>query len=143
MNELYAHRIHNVKKSVIREIFKYLDTPGMISFSGGFPNPESFPVIEVEKAVSKVLKEDGQRVLQYSGTEGYLPLRQWICDRYLDKHGMVVDPKEVLIVNGSQQAFDLISKVFLNVIMCYLKNLRILGRFNLFKCLSPFFIRQP
>jgi len=114
MNDLYSHRIHNVKKSVIREIFKYLETPGMISFSGGFPNPESFPIDEVEKAASKVLKEDGQKVLQYSGTEGYLPLRQWICDRYFQKHGMVVEPKEVLIVNGSQQAFDLISKVFLN-----------------------------
>jgi len=110
----FADRMSNVKKSFIREIFKVLGTPGIISFSGGFPNPESFPVAEIDEAVHKILSEDGKNVLQYSSTEGYLPLRKLIAQRYLKRSGLVVQPEEILIVNGSQQAFDLIGKIFLN-----------------------------
>lgn len=114
MNPQFSDRIKVVKKSFIREIFKYLDVEGMISFSGGFPNPESFPIQAISDATQKVLAEDGKKILQYSGTEGYLPLRQWISERYLKRFDLKIDPSEILIVNGSQQALDLIGKCFLN-----------------------------
>lgn len=110
-----AKRMHNTKKSFVREIFKYLGDPEMISFSGGFPNPTSFPVEEIKAATIKVLDQDGANALQYSSSEGYLPLRQYIATRYDHRFGLKVDPSEILIVNGSQQAFDLIAKVFLDV----------------------------
>lgn len=114
MKYQFAKRMANVKKSFIREIFKVLENREVISFSGGFPNPESFPVEGIALASQTVLAEDGKRILQYSSTEGYMPLRKMIADRYLKHDGLTVSPEEVLIVNGSQQALDLIFKVFLN-----------------------------
>jgi 2-aminoadipate transaminase len=103
------------KKSFVREIFKFLGDPEMISFSGGFPNPTSFPIEGIKAAAIKVLDSDGANALQYSSSEGYLPLRQYIASRYDKRFGLKIDPSEILIVNGSQQAFDLIAKVFLDV----------------------------
>lgn len=111
----FAKRMSKTKKSFVREIFKFLGDPEMISFSGGFPNPSSFPVEGIKAAAIKVLDTDGANVLQYSSSEGYLPLRQYIASRYDQRFGLKVDPSEILIVNGSQQAFDLIAKVFLDV----------------------------
>ncbi len=111
----FARRVGNAKKSFIREIFKVLGQKDMISFSGGFPNPSSFPVEGIKAAAIKVLDADGANVLQYSSTEGYLPLREYIAKRYQTRFGLKVDPSEILIVNGSQQAFDLIAKVFLDI----------------------------
>jgi len=110
----FARRINKAKKSFIRDIFKVLGQPDMISFSGGFPNPKSFPIDGIKEAAIKVLEEDGANALQYSATEGYLPLREYIAARYDQRFNLKVDPSEILIVNGSQQAFDLISKVFLD-----------------------------
>jgi len=111
----FARRIDYAKKSFIREIFKVLGQKDMISFSGGFPNLNSFPIDGIKAAAIKVLDTDGANALQYSSTEGYLPLREFIAKRYFTRQGLVVDPSEILIVNGSQQAFDLIAKVFLDV----------------------------
>ena len=111
----FARRISKTKKSFVREIFKFLGDPEMISFSGGFPNPDSFPVDGIKEAAIKVLEADGANALQYSSSEGYLPLRQYISKRYQKRFGLEVDPSEILICNGSQQAFDLIAKVFLEV----------------------------
>lgn len=113
MDALFANRITNVKKSFIREIFKIIDTPGIISFAGGLPNPEFFPVEAVAAAASKVLANDGKRILQYSTSEGYLPLREYIAERY-NKRGLDITPDEILITNGSQQGLDLLGKVFIN-----------------------------
>ncbi|MGZ7135734.1 MAG: aminotransferase-like domain-containing protein [Methanobacterium sp.] len=113
MKYLFADRMKNVHKSFIREILKVTEEPDVISFAGGLPNPKSFPVKEIDGAVNKVLSRNGDEVLQYSTTEGYLPLREYIAERYLKK-GLKVDPDEILITNGSQQGIDLISKVFLN-----------------------------
>ncbi|MGF7117976.1 PLP-dependent aminotransferase family protein [Methanobacterium oryzae] len=113
MDNLFADRMNNVHKSFIREILKVTEDPEIISFAGGLPNPKSFPVEEIEKAVSKVLARNGDEILQYSTTEGYLPLREYIAERY-SKKGLSVDADEILITNGSQQAIDLVSKVFLN-----------------------------
>lgn len=109
-----ARRMSKAKKSFVREIFKFLGDPEMISFSGGFPNPASFPIEGIKAAAVKVLDQDGANVLQYSSSEGYLPLRQYIAGRYAKRFNLSVDPSEILIVNGSQQAFDLIAKVFLD-----------------------------
>ncbi len=110
----FANRIVSMKKSFIREILKVIDKPGMISFAGGLPNPISFPVEEIKRATSKVLDEDGENVLQYSTTEGYLPLREYIASRYKNRFDIDIAPSEILITNGSQQALDLIGKVFLD-----------------------------
>lgn len=110
----FASRMNNVHKSFIREILKATVNPQVISFAGGLPNPSSFPIEQIQKASQKVLSEDGSNVLQYSTTEGYLPLRQYIADRYLKKKGVKIDPEEILITNGSQQGLDLIGKVLLN-----------------------------
>jgi len=114
MSTQFADRMNNVHKSFIREILKVTVNPQVISFAGGLPNPSSFPVQEVQNAAQKVLTENGSNVLQYSTTEGHLPLRQYIADRYLKKKGIKVDPDEILITNGSQQGLDLIGKIFLN-----------------------------
>ena len=114
MKPQYSNRILNSKKSFVREILKYLGAPGIISFSGGFPNAESFPVKEMQEALQEIMSESGKTVLQYSGSQGYLPLRQWIANRYKTRFDMEVDPEDILIVNGSQQALDLIGKVFVN-----------------------------
>lgn len=114
MSVQFASRMNNIHKSFIREILKVTVNPEVISFAGGLPNPASFPVEEIQKAAQKVLSEDGSNVLQYSTTEGYLSLRQYIADRYLKKKGLKIDSDEILITNGSQQGLDLIGKVFLN-----------------------------
>lgn len=114
MQELFANRVNNVPKSFIREILKVIANPEIISFAGGLPNPKYFPIDEIKDAGVKVLEEDGSVVLQYSTTEGYEPLRQYICNRYKQNYGLEIDPSEVLITTGSQQALDLIGKVMLD-----------------------------
>lgn len=113
MNNLFAERMKNVHKSFIREILKVTEDSNIISFAGGLPNPKSFPIDEVKESVSSVLSEGGEECLQYSTTEGYRPLREYIAKRYLNM-GLNVDADEILITNGSQQGIDLIGKVFLN-----------------------------
>ena len=114
MNNLFANRMAKAHKSFIREILKVTADPKVISFAGGLPNPRSFPVKDLADAAAKVLAEDGDNVLQYSTTEGYLPLREYIAERYSKTKGLEVEPDEILITNGSQQGLDLIGKVFLN-----------------------------
>jgi 2-aminoadipate transaminase len=100
-------------KSFIREILKVTQNPDIISFAGGLPNPELIDVDGIAQATARVLAEDGRSVLQYSTTEGYLPLRRFIADRYKKRLGLSVSPEEILITNGSQQCLDLIGKVFI------------------------------
>lgn len=76
-----------VHKSFIREILKVTENPNIISFAGGLPDPDLFPVRELAKAAKKVFGEDGKNALQYSTTEGYLPLRKYISIRYSKKYG--------------------------------------------------------
>jgi 2-aminoadipate transaminase len=115
MNEkIFANRMGTIHKSFIREILKVTEDSKIISFAGGLPNPKFFPVKEIANASLKVLEENGENVLQYSTTEGYFPLREYIAERYRKKKGLKVDPDEILITNGSQQGLDLIGKVFLD-----------------------------
>lgn len=110
----YSSRMKNIEKSMIREILKLANDKELISFAGGLPNPLSFPVNDINEAASKVLGNCGNSVLQYSTTEGYLPLREFIAARYRQKQGLVVSPDEILITNGAQQALDLLGKVFID-----------------------------
>ena len=111
---LLSDRIKSVPKSFIREILKVTNQPDIISFAGGLPNSELFPVEEIAAASSKVLEESGSKTLQYASTEGDVLLREWIARRYQEKQGLDVSPNNILITNGSQQTFDLIAKVLLN-----------------------------
>lgn len=114
MSHLFAKRMETVQRSFIREILKVTDDPKIISFGGGLPNPKTFPVEQMAEAARKVFAENGTNALQYSTTEGYLPLREFIAARYFKRFGMKVDPVEILITNGSQQGLDLLGKVFIN-----------------------------
>ncbi len=109
----YAQRTHRMKSSAIRELLKLTQQPDIISFAGGLPAPELFPVAEVERASQIVLEKHGAQALQYSTTEGFLPLREMIC-RHTSRYGLYVTPENVLITSGSQQALDLLGKIFIN-----------------------------
>ncbi|WP_207532841.1 aminotransferase-like domain-containing protein [Desertivirga arenae] len=110
----FAQRVQQVPKSFIREILKVTSNPGIVSFAGGLPNPALFPMQELEDCAAKVFQKRGAQVLQYSETEGYYPLREYIAARYLQKFGLTISPEQILITSGSQQALDLLGKVFLN-----------------------------
>lgn len=110
----FASRMAKTPKSFIREILKVTEDPRIISFAGGLPNPELIDVDGVARATSAVLKDDGRVALQYSTTEGYRPLRQFIADRYRKRLGLDISPDEILITNGSQQCLDLIGKILIS-----------------------------
>ena len=114
MNSIFSDRISDVPKSFIREILKVTVDHSVISFAGGLPNRDLFPVQELQAATNKVFELEGRDVLQYSNSEGYLGLRQFIADRYLQKQGLTVPVENILITNGSQQGLDLLAKTFLN-----------------------------
>src|SRR5499427_5918815 len=111
--DLYAQRTERMRASDIREILKVTAQPDVISLAGGLPAPELFPVDEYRRAFEWVLETDGAQALQYGPSEGYGPLRTLLADR-LSGFGMRCTADDVLITNGSQQALDLIGKVFLN-----------------------------
>jgi 2-aminoadipate transaminase len=109
----FAGRTVHMKRSTIREILKLTGQPDMISFAGGLPAPEFFPVERVREAVDVALSERGQAALQYSTTEGMPELRALIASR-LSEGALVVKPENMLITTGSQQALDLLGRVLLN-----------------------------
>ncbi len=114
MDYLFARRIKSTRRSVIREILKLASSQDIISLAGGLPSPDLFPVAELKEACIKVLENHGREALQYSSTEGYWPLREYIAERYRAKKGIDVTPEEILITNGSQQGVDLLARVFLD-----------------------------
>lgn len=107
---MYAERIAGLKSSAIRDILKLMSKPGIISFAGGLPAPELFPVKDISDAADRVLSEYGSSALQYSITEGIIPLREKIINK-LDKN---LGLENIIITQGSQQGLDLISKLFLD-----------------------------
>jgi 2-aminoadipate transaminase len=100
--------------SAIRELLKSTASPDVISFAGGLPAPELFPVDALSLAAREVLSEDGHAALQYGVTEGYPPLREWVCDTLARTAGFPAAPEQVLITSGSQQGLDLIAKVLID-----------------------------
>ncbi len=105
-----ANRAQRMNPSVLREILKVTERPGIISFAGGLPSPRTFPVDAFAEACTKVLRNDGAAALQYAASEGYGPLREQVAAGL----PWTVDPAQVLITTGSQQGLDLVAKVLID-----------------------------
>lgn len=130
----YANRMNQLNASEIRELLKVTDHPEVISFAGGLPAAELFPIAEIAEASQKVLQKNGEKALQYSTTEGFLPLREWIAERENDRIGTKLSADNILITHGSQQALDLIGKLLINkedVVLC--ESPTYLSALNVFK----------
>ncbi len=113
-NSIFSDRITDVPRSFIREILKVALDREVISFAGGLPNRELFPADEIRDATNKVFSIHGRDIFQYSNSEGYLKLREYIAERYYQKKKLVVPIEEILITSGSQQGLDLLGKILLN-----------------------------
>lgn len=134
---VFCSRTKCMSSSIIREILKFTQMPDVISFAGGLPAPELFPVREFEEASRHVLNTDGQTALQYSLTEGLLPLREALSEK-MQKYGVPAEPHNIMLTNGSQQALDLIGRIFIDegdVIVT--GNPTYLGALQAFKVYSP------
>jgi 2-aminoadipate transaminase len=110
----FAARARGMRPSAIREILKVTESREVISFAGGLPAPELFPVADAARAAAAILADDGPAALQYSTTEGWRPLREWVCAHLATTVNLRVAPDDVLITHGSQQGLDLIAKVLLD-----------------------------
>lgn len=144
MQVKFAKRIDNMKGSEIREAIKLTLKPGMISFAGGLPAPEMFPVAEMKDAANHVLEEAGAVAMQYATTEGYDPLREKIAARMKEKYDIHTVPEQILITNGSQQGLDFSGKLFLDegdVVL--FESPSYMGAFNAFKAYQPRFMEVP
>lgn len=140
MDNKFAERARLVKSSETREILKVTERPEIISFAGGLPAPELFPVEALKDACNAVLNEEGTASLQYSTTEGYIPLREAICQR-MKVVGINSGFENVLITSGSQQAIDLTGRLFINdgdTIIC--ESPTYLAAINVFKSYNAQFI---
>ena len=104
-----ARRAERMNPSVIREILKITEQPGIISLAGGLPSPDSFPVEAMREATALVLRDAPREALQYAASEGFAPLREWVAE-HLKQQGMAVAASQVLITTGSQQGLDLAGK---------------------------------
>lgn len=143
-DDVFAKRIMEVPRSFIREILGIAIAPGMISFAGGLPNRDLFPVEELRKACDEVFSLYGPDILQYSNTEGLFELREYIAEHYKERGVPHVLPENILITSGSQQAMDLLAKVLINendrVILEEPSYLGVIQAFSLF---LPQFITIP
>ena len=110
----FSKRIKNTPSSFIREILKVTQNSEIISFAGGLPNPISFPQEELKISMNRIADKFGAKIYQYSTTMGLDSLRQYIVDRYKKIWGMDITIDNVIITTGSQQALDLIGKVFVD-----------------------------
>jgi len=131
-DRFFSDASHLMKKSAIREILKLTQQPEMISFAGGLPSPDSFPIDDIKRVTSEVLDEEGRAALQYGTTEGDSKLRALLAERHR-KDGLELAPENILITTGSQQALDLCGKIFINrgdVVLCGLPSY--LGGLNAF-----------
>ncbi|HQR97470.1 MULTISPECIES: PLP-dependent aminotransferase family protein [unclassified Polaromonas] len=109
----FADRLNNVETSAIRELFKLLGKPGIISFAGGFPDSAMFDVAGIQEAVNLALTEEPGAALQYGATEGYNPLREQLA-AFMGSKGVSVEPDGLIVTTGSQQALDLLGKTMID-----------------------------
>ena len=141
---VFAKRMNVMKASEIREILKITQRPEVISFAGGLPAPELFPIEEMKQVARIVLEESGSQALQYSTTEGFAPLRQHIAQRMNRKFNTRIQSDNILITSGSQQALDFSGKLFLNegdIVLC--ESPTYLAAISAFKAYQPQFIEVP
>lgn len=140
----FAKRMDGMKASDIRELLKLTTRPEIISFAGGLPAPELFPVEDIKAATDAVMDEQGRAALQYGQTEGYLPLRQKIVERMAAKNAIQTTPDNIILTAGSQQGLDYCGKLFLNpgdvVVM---ESPSYLGAINAFQAYEPKFVEVP
>lgn len=108
-----ARRAERMNPSVIREILKITERPGVLSLAGGLPSPDTFPVQAMREASERVLRDTPREALQYAASEGFAPLREWVSAQ-MAAQGMKVDASQVLITTGSQQGLDLVGKVLID-----------------------------
>ncbi len=113
MSLQFATRLNNVETSAIRELFKLLGKPGIISFAGGFPDPAMFDVAGIQEASGKALAEDPGAALQYGATEGFGPLRDQLAS-FMATKGVTLTANELIVTTGSQQALDLLGKTMIS-----------------------------
>jgi len=140
----FAKRMEGLKGSEIRELLKLTEKPEVISFAGGLPAPELFPIEEMKYISKVVLEESGAQALQYSTTEGFSPLREQIAKRMNSKNKTNITKDNILITNGSQQGLDFAGKIFLDegdVVLC--ESPSYLGAINAFKSYNPKFLEVP
>lgn len=133
-----------LKASEIRELLKLTTMPEVISFAGGLPAPELFPLEELKKVDVEILSKEGQLAVQYGTTEGYLPLREKIAARMKKAFQVDCTPEEIVITSGSQQGLSLLAQIFLNkddVIL--VESPTYLGAINAFKLCDPKFVEVP
>lgn len=141
MNIRYADRTSNIKASEIRELLKLTEEPDIISFAGGLPAPELFPIEKVNEVMQKVIEEKGYIALQYASTDGYTPLREVIINQRVKPMGINCDISNIMLTNGSQQGLEFSAKLFINegdIIVC--ESPSYLGAINAFAAYSPKFI---
>ena len=144
MRMKFANRIDSLRASDIREILKITQRAEVISFAGGLPAPELFPVEEIKEISRLLMEESGRVALQYSTTEGYEPLRQKIAARIGRKFHTQASAEEVMITSGSQQALDFTGKLFLDagdVVLC--ESPTYLAAISAFRAYQPEFIAVP
>lgn len=110
----YSNRVLKTPSSFIRNILKVTDSPNVISFAGGLPNPISFPLDQLQEGINRAIDNNGSKVFQYASTNGYLPLRQYIADKYNRNHNLGITADDILLTTGSQQALSLIAQVLIN-----------------------------
>jgi len=108
-----ARRAERMNPSVIREILKVTEKPGIISLAGGLPSPDSFPIDAMREATTRVLRDHPREALQYASSEGFAPLREWVAAQ-MSTQGVATSASQVLITTGSQQGLDLVGKVLID-----------------------------
>jgi 2-aminoadipate transaminase len=113
MSFTLARRAARMNPSIIREILKVTERPGIVSLAGGLPSPDTFPIEAMREATHKVLRDTPREALQYAASEGFAPLRDWVA-QHLREQGLACDADQVLITTGSQQGLDLAAKVLID-----------------------------
>ena len=144
MEYKFASRMDRMKASEIRELLKLTARPEIISFAGGLPAPELFPVKEIAQVSHDLVEKECQKLLQYATTEGRPTLREKIAKRMTEKYGTPVDMNDILITTGSQQCLDFAGKLFLDpgdVVLC--ESPSYLGALNAFNAYQPVFKEVP
>ena len=140
----FSNLANGLKASEIRELLKLTAQPDIISFAGGLPAPELFPLEELKKVDAAVIDKEGQAAVQYGTTDGYVPLRQHICERMKKSFGVDCKVDEVFITSGSQQGLSFIPQIFINPgDVMLVESPTYLGALNAFKLCGPEFVELP
>lgn len=144
MEYKFSNRVQSLKPSAIREIFKYAADPAVVSLSAGNPSPDAFPSKEIAEISARLMAENPIAALQYSVTEGYTPLRNYLSDYMKSKHNVGGEGDDILITSGAQQVMDLVSKSILNegdAVIC--ENPSFIGTLNTFRSYNARLVGVP